>query len=145
MGRSPNQIDLFIASATDVSPKEQQDLMSRGWWNLSKQKRIEPIEHRFGDSYVKITGDPKYGIATIWDNDILLFAISQLIHNRNYGMSVGRRFQFTGYEFWQFTGKKRRSGKGYKDLWAALERLHHTMLKQTFGKVKKSRQTALYG
>ena len=74
MGRTPRQIDLFIASATDVAPKEQQDLMSRGWWNLSKQKRIEPIEHRFGDSYVKITGDPKYGIATIWDNDILLFA-----------------------------------------------------------------------
>ena len=139
MGRTPRQIDLFIASATDVAPKEQQDL-SRGWWNLSKQKRIEPIEHRFGDSYVKITGDPKYGIATIWDNDILLFAISQLMHNHNHGLAVGRRLQFTGYEFWTFTGKKRKSGKGYKDLWASLERLHHTYVETNIRQGNKSRQ-----
>jgi len=140
MGRIPKQIDLFIASATDISPKEHQDLMSRGWWNLSKQKRTTPIEHHFGDSYVRVTANPKYGIASIWDNDILLFAISQLMYNKNHGMAVGRRFQFTGYEFWEFTNKKRKSGKGYKDLWASLERLHHTHVETNIRQGNKSRQ-----
>ena len=125
------QLDLFIASATDISPKEQQDLMARSWFSLAKQKRIEPIEHSFGDSWVKITGNPKYGLATIFDNDVLIFVIAQYmahLNNRNITQAPGRRFQFTGYEFWKFVGKKRFSGKGYTDLWKSLERLHHTFV-----------------
>ena len=139
MGRRTQQIDLFIASATDVSPKEHQDLMSRCWWNLAKQKRIAPIEHTFGDSWIKVSGDPKYGIATIWDNDVLLFAISQLMYNLNHGMDVGRTIGFTGYEFFQFTGKEKKSGKGYSDLWASLERLHHTYVETNIRQGNKSR------
>ena len=139
MGSLTEQIDLFIASATDVSPKEHQDLMSRCWWNLAKQKRTAPIEHTFGDSWVKVSGDPKYGIATIFDNDVLLFAISQLMYNLNHGMKVGRKFGFTGYEFYEFTGKKRKSGKGYTDLWASLERLHHTYVETNIRQGNKKR------
>lgn len=129
MARIPaGQLDLFIASASDVSPKEHQDLMARNWFSLAKQKRIKPIEHRFGDNWVKITGNPKYGIATIFDNDVLLFAISQYMNALNNGMATGRRFQFTGYEFFQFIGKKKYGGKGYEDLWKSLERLHHTFV-----------------
>ena len=132
MARIPlQQLDLFIASATDISPKEQQDLMARCWFSLAKQKRIEPIEHSFNDSWVKITGNPKYGIATIFDNDVLIFVIAQYmahLNNKNISQAPGRRFQFTGYEFWKFVGKKRFSGKGYTDLWSSLERLHHTFV-----------------
>tara|TARA_E500000331_G_scaffold314777_1_gene324333 strand:- start:652 stop:1500 length:849 start_codon:yes stop_codon:yes gene_type:complete len=120
------QLDLFVASATDISPKEHQDLMTRCWFSLAKQKRTEPIEHKFGDSWVKVSGDPQYGIATIFDNDILLFAIAQLKFNMNNNLAVGRRFQFTGYEYWKFVNKNRSGGKGYADLWASLQRLHHT-------------------
>lgn len=129
MARIPQgQLDLFIASASDVSPKEHQDLMARNWFSLAKQKRIEPIEHHFGDNWVKITGNPKYGIATIFDNDVILYVISQYMNALNNGMQTGRRFQFTGYEFFKFIGKKKFGGKGYEDLWKALERLHHTFV-----------------
>ena len=47
-----NQLDLFIASATDVSPKNHQDLMARCWFNLSKKKRTTPIEHNFKENWV---------------------------------------------------------------------------------------------
>ena len=106
---------------------------------MAKQKRIAPIEHTFGDSWIKVSGDPKYGIATIWDNDVLLFAISQLMYNLNHGMDVGRTIGFTGYEFFQFTGKKKKSGKGYSDLWASLERLHHTYVETNIRQGNKSR------
>lgn len=123
-----DQFDLFIASATDVSPKSQQELMARNWFSLSKQKRIEPIEHKFGDSWVKITGNPKHGIATIFDNDVLIFVIGQYMSAINNGMQTGRRIRFTGYEFFKFIGKKKFGGKGYSDLWKSLERLHNTFV-----------------
>lgn len=129
MARIPKgQMDLFVATASDVAPKEHQDLMARCWFNLAKQKRTEPIQHDYNDNWVKITGNPKYGIATIFDNDVLLFAISQYMSAINNGMKTGRRFQFTGYEFFKFIGKEKFGGKGYRDLWRALERLHHTFV-----------------
>jgi len=143
MARIPlQQLDLFIASATDISPKEQQDLMARCWFSLAKQKRIEPIRHTFGDSWVKITGNPKYGLATIFDNDVLIFVIAQYMahmNNKNNEAPPKRRFQFTGYMFWKFVGKKRFSGKGYTDLWRSLERLHHTFV-ETNIRLDKSRR-----
>ena len=122
------QLDLFIASASDVAPKEHQDLMARCWFNLAKQKRTEPIRHDFNDNWVKITGNPQYGIATIFDNDILLFAIAQYMAAINRGEETNRRFHFTGYNFFKFIGKEKFGGKGYADLWKSLERLHHTFV-----------------
>lgn len=122
------QLDLFIASASDVSPKAHQDLMSRCWFSLSKKKRTIPIIHRMKDSFIKITGDDRYGIANIFDNDVLIFVLSQYVNALNHGMETGRRFQFTGYEFFKFVGKKTIGGKDYEDLWKRLLRLHHTFL-----------------
>jgi len=122
------QLDLFIASASDVSPKAHQDLMARCWFNLSKKKRTEPIVHRMGDNFIEISGDEKYGIANIWDNDVLIFVLSQYMNALNHGLSTGRRFQFSGYEFFSFVGKKTIGGKDYDDLWKRLQRLHHTFL-----------------
>jgi plasmid replication initiation protein len=126
-----NQLDLFVASSSDIATKEQQDLMSRCWFSLSTQKRIKPIFHEFGDNWVKITGDADYGIATMNDNDVLLFVVSHYMDALNRGVpaeKIGRRFQFTGYEFFSFIGKKKFSGKGYADLWKSLQRLHHTFV-----------------
>jgi len=126
-----NQLDLFIATASDISPKSHQDLMARNWFSLSKRKRTEPIQHSFDDNWVKITGNPAHGIATIFDNDILIFVIAQYMNAINQGADVSKmskRFQFTAYEYWQFTGKKKFSGKGYKDLWKSLQRLHYTFV-----------------
>lgn len=122
------QPDLFIASASDIAPKEHQDLMARCWFNLAKQKRTEPIIHDYNDTWVKITGNPKYGIATIFDNDVILFAIAQYMAALNNNLKTGRRFRFTGYEFFKFIGKSKFGGKGYTDLWHSLERLHHTFV-----------------
>jgi plasmid replication initiation protein len=122
------QLDLFIASASDVSPKAHQDLMSRCWFSLSKKKRYDPIIHRTGDSFVEITGDDTYGIANIWDNDVLIFILSNYMNALNNGLATGRRFQFSGYEFFKFVGKKSVGGKDYDDLWKRLQRLHHTFV-----------------
>ena len=127
MARTPtSQLDLFIATASDLSPKSHQDLMARNWFSLSTHKRTEPIEHSYNDDWVKITGNNKHGIATIFDNDVLIFIIAQYMNAINQGMQTGRRFQFTGYELFQFLGKNKTGGAGYKELWNSLQRLHYT-------------------
>ena len=129
MARIPQQqLDLFIATASDVSPKSHQDLMARNWFSLTKRKRTEPIFHQFQDNWVKITGNDEHGVATIFDNDILIFVIAQYVSAMNQGMKTGRRSQFTGYEYFKFIGKRKTGGKGYADLWNSLQRLHHTFV-----------------
>ena len=89
---SQNQMELFLATATDLAPKEQQDLMARNWFSLARQKRTEPIEHYFGKSWVKIKPTDGHGIATIFDNDVIIFALSHYMDAVNKNNDVGRRF-----------------------------------------------------
>ena len=71
----------FTASASDIAAKEQIDLMARCWFSLTPN-RIDPIEHEFTNlktkriETVRITGSIEHGIATIHDQDLIIFAIS---------------------------------------------------------------------
>lgn len=122
------QLFSFTVSADGAALKEQRELMSRSWFSLQKKKRTQAIEHRFGENWVRITGDSKHGLATISDSLILNFATSHYIDALNNGQEIGRRFGFTAYEFFAWIGKEKLGGSGYKTLWAALERLHHTFV-----------------
>ena len=122
----PSQLDLFVADALDIRAKHVLDLMSRNLFSLSKKLRVEPIFHEQNDSFIRITGNAEHGIATVHDQDILIFLISQLVHAKNLGGKMGRRIQFSGYEFWRFTGKKKANKNGYEELWNSLQRLHNT-------------------
>jgi plasmid replication initiation protein len=127
--RTPGgQLDLFVPTTSDVSPKEQQDLMSRCWFSLSKRKRYEPIEHQFGDTWVRVSGSENSPIATIFDNDLLLYLISHLMFSVNNGHPVSRRIRFTGYDFFTFIGIKHIGGNYYDLLWNRMERLNQTLV-----------------
>ena len=89
------QLDLFIASASDVSPKAHQDLMARCWFSLSKKKRTLPIIHRMSDSFIEITGDDRYGIATIFDNDVLVANDSPVEATTDYMNILSNGFKLT--------------------------------------------------
>ena len=119
---------MFWATASDVSPKEQQNLMARAWFSLAKKNRTTPIEHSFGDNWVHISASENYPIATIWDNDILLFLISQLMFAVNNGHPTSRRIRFTGWDFFRFIGAQSVGGSDYEALWKRLERLHRTFI-----------------
>ena len=124
---SQDNLDLFVASATDLSAKQHRDLMERCWFSLSKRKCLQTIEHQVGDSSVKIFSN-EYGIATIFDQDMMIFLISQLMRAVNNNEEHGRRWRFTGYEYYKFIGRKSIGGKSYKDIWACLQRLRGTTI-----------------
>lgn len=125
-----SQLDLFIANASDISPKEQIDLMARCWFALDKRIRTESIIHRSGDDWVSVSAGKK-GLASIFDNDVLLFVISHYMDAINRGVApkeLGRRFQFTAYEYFVFVGKKHIGGRDYVELWKKLQRLQGTVV-----------------
>jgi plasmid replication initiation protein len=120
-----SQPDLFINLPSDIPARDQQDLMERPFFSLSKNKRTAPIEYKVGENYIKVTAPVEYGMATIWDADILIWAASQITEALSRGMKTSRFFRLSAYDLLKFT-RRDTGGKGYKELKAALDRLQST-------------------
>src|SRR6266436_9440063 len=120
-----HQLDLFIALPSDLPARDQQDLMERPFFSLSKNKRTTPIEYKAGGNYIKVTAPEEYGVATIWDADILIWAASQITEAIERGLKTSRFFRLPAYDLLKFT-RRDTGGKGYQELKAALDRLQAT-------------------
>ena len=109
--------------------------MSRCWFSLTSN-RVDPIEHQFVNSKtnqvetVRITGSSEHGIATIHDQDLIIFAISQWIEGKRLGLEPTRRICFTPYQFFTWMNKGA-DGKAYARLKEALHRLKTTNIETT--------------
>ena len=125
----------FAASTADITPKDQIDLMARNWFSLTPG-RTKPIEHEYVDSKtgqtetVRITGSSEHGIATIYDQDLLIFAISQWIDAKRLGLEPSRRIHFTPYQFFGWLNIAPH-GTAYNRLKDALHRLKMTSIQTT--------------
>ena len=123
------QTDLFAfsADAPFVILKGLEPLMGTSWFSMEKH-RTTPIRHSYKKYWVEITGGAS-GIATYWDQDILLFCVSQIINGVKNGDEVSRLVRFTGYDFFEFTGQKWIGARSYDNLVKALRRLRSTTVK----------------
>jgi plasmid replication initiation protein len=129
------QLDLFLTLSPSVIPnKSNRELMERCWFDLSKQNKTrKTLEHTTNDGKcsVKIYNTMGYGLATIYDMDLLVFITSLLMDRRNKGVKItSRKITFTGYEYFYFTGKSR-SGRSDIEFQESLERLHTTKVETT--------------
>ena len=125
-----NQFDLFIPLMRDLSLKDQRETMERPFFSLQKRKRLKPIEYKSADGEVsvKVEAVPAYGMATIWDGDILIWAASALNRIKAEGRNdVPRSLKVTAYDLLRSI-QRDTGGKGYNDLKAALERLATTTI-----------------
>ena len=123
----PNQ-DLFIRDLIDYSPKDDRTLMERPFFSLSKRKRNKPIEYESEDKsvYVKITPHPEYGMATIWDADIMIWCISKIVADKEKGSNLeSRKIHTTPYEILRGIARDT-GGQNYRLLLDAMNRLKNT-------------------
>ncbi|TRD15482.1 replication initiator protein A [Palleronia caenipelagi] len=67
------------------------------------------------------------GVATIYDRDILIYCISQLINGMNEGRSISQTVRFKAYDMLVATNRNT-AGTGYTQLKAAMERLAGTRI-----------------
>jgi plasmid replication initiation protein len=86
----PHQLDLFVALMGEVPLRDDKEAMSVPIVSLAKGKRTTPIEWRSsnGERYVRVTANATHGMATIWDFDVILWAVSQLNEAVNKGLPV---------------------------------------------------------
>lgn len=129
--RDPSpEFDLFLPIMGDLPLKDQRETMERPFFSLQKRKRVKPIEYTSPDgaTWVKIEAIPAYGMATIWDADIIIWATSALNRMREQGINdLPRTLTTTSYDLLRAI-KRNTSGRAYQDLQAALQRLQRTSI-----------------
>ena len=131
------QKDFFILDISDVVPKDDTASMAHPIFSLATKPDHRHLVYESGGNHLKIT--PSFhGLPTIFDKDILIFCISQLMHLKNQGKPIGRRVRFSAREMMMATNRKT-GGVEYQRLEQAFQRLVGTTFQtnvRTGGKVE---------
>jgi plasmid replication initiation protein len=53
---------------------------------------------RYRGIRVEVHGFPEHGMATIWDADVLIWAVSQIVEAADHGLKTSRFFRFRPYQ-----------------------------------------------
>lgn len=121
------QMDLFVSLIGDIPTRDQRETMERPFFSLQKTPRTTPIDYKVGNLFVKVIPHPEYGMATIWDADILIWAASQLTEAKNKGLEVSRTLRVRPYELLKSVHRDP-GGRQYQLLKEALVRLKTTTI-----------------
>lgn len=70
--KGDSQPDLFAARSADIPIRDQRDTMERPFFSLAKKLRFATIEYHLGDTWVEVSANPQFGMATIRDAVIRL-------------------------------------------------------------------------
>lgn len=127
----PEQFDLFLPYLADMPLRDQREMMERPFFSLAKRKRTKPIEYTAPDGklWVHVSANPDYGMATIWDADILIYCASQLADMSRRGVNdVPRKLHIMPYDLLRAIGRPT-TGRAYELLAQALDRLVSTTIK----------------
>ena len=118
------QLDLFTVTAIDPPWRDNRDAMGYPFLSLQK-RRTAPVEFEHEGVSVEVYAHPKFGIATIWDWDIIIFASSHINEAIESGRKVSPRIDFAPHDCLKQIGRST-GGTDYKHLADAIRRLHAT-------------------
>lgn len=136
------QKDFFILDIADVVLKDDMASMEHPLFSLATKPDMRHLEYRNGDNRLKIVPSG-VGLPTIFDKDILIFCISQLMHKKNRGEPIGKRCRFSGREMLMTTNRPT-NNLGYQRLEQAFHRLRGTNF-QTDITTGGKRETKVFG
>ena len=122
------QTELFLCDISDAIIKDDMAMMEHPIFSLSKKPdtTVRRYEDRKGNFLEIKPGSG--GLATIYDKEILVFAISQLVAAKNAGRLISNYVEFDAKDFLIFSNRHT-GGKDYRALEAALSRLDETRLR----------------
>lgn len=118
--------DFFVCDILDALPKDDLGTMEHPVFTLSTRpdRRILSYAH----NGVGITVVPSMrGLATLFDKDILIYCISQLMAAVNQGRPISPELRLTAHDLMMATNRET-SGDGYSRLREAFERLAGTRI-----------------
>lgn len=118
--------DFFVCDFFAAVPKHDLASMEHPIFSLSTRPDRRVVSYDHNGATLTVTPSVK-GRATIFDADILIFCISQLMAALNQGRAVSRKLSLTAHDLLQATNRET-SGDGYKRLRDAFERLAGTRI-----------------
>jgi plasmid replication initiation protein len=114
---------------------------------LAKRKRLKPIDYKSPDGavWVKVEPHQTYGMATIWDADILIWAASQIAEHMRQRKNEPppRTISFMPYQLLQAI-RRDTGGDQYKRLREGLDRLTNTAIKTNIRGGGRDRQASFH-
>ena len=132
------QRDFFILDLADVVPKDDTASMEHPIFSLATKPDMRELRYENAGHSLRVIPSG-HGLATIHDKDILIWAISKIIHEKNLGRPYSRTVEGSAYEL--LTATNRPTSKlAYDRLEAAFIRLSGTRFVTTIktgGKVTK--------
>lgn len=126
-----DQFELFLPYIADMPLRDQREMMERPFFSLAKSKRVKPIDYTSpdGKAWVHVSANPDYGMATIWDADILIYCASILADMARRGLNdVPRKLHLMPYDLLRAIHRPT-TGRAYELLGQSLDRLVATTIK----------------
>ena len=121
------QHDLFVCDVADAVLKNDMASMEHPFYSLSKKPDTAVRRYDHGDKWIEVVPSVK-GLATIYDKDILIYCISQMIAKMKDGHPPSRRVRIVSKELLVFINRTT-GGKDYEALRDALDRLDGTRIR----------------
>ena len=85
------QKDFFVLDLADVVPKDDTASMEHPIFSLATKPDMRFLHYQGANGDTLEIEPSGKGLPTIFDKDILIFCISQLIHMKNQGQPIGKR------------------------------------------------------
>ncbi|AKU43278.1 RepA [Rhodobacter phage RcCronus] len=123
------QADLFLFDVVSAPIKDLVDTLEHPFYSLSKKPEMQTRVYRHGDVKIEMVPSRK-GLPTIYDKDLLIYAVSKVAASIRHRQPVGPTIEMPSAEILQFTNRGT-SGREYRALEDALERLAGTLIKTT--------------
>jgi plasmid replication initiation protein len=118
--------DLFICDVADAALKDLIPQMEHPFYSLSKKPDTAIRKYEHNGNWLEIVPSVK-GLATIYDKDILIYVISQIMEKLKREEKVSQRVRITSYDLLVFTNRGT-SGRDYDALCEAIDRLAGTRI-----------------
>ena len=118
--------DLFVCDVADAVLKDIMQHMEHPFYSLSKKPDTQIRRYEHNGNWLEITPSVK-GQATIYDKDILIYCISQIMAKLRYGEQVSRTVHINSHDLLKFTNRGT-AGKDYVALSEAIDRLAGTRI-----------------
>jgi plasmid replication initiation protein len=120
------QADLFLCDVADAVFKDLMPMMEHPFYSLSKKPETTIRRYEHNGHWLEITPSVK-GLATIYDKDVLIYCISQLMGKIKRGQPVGPRLRINSRDLLVFTNRGT-AGPEYEALREAIDRLAGTRI-----------------
>jgi plasmid replication initiation protein len=118
--------DFFVCDILGALPKDDMASMEHPIFSLATRPDLRVLRYAHNGVTIEVVPSVR-GLATLFDKDILIYCISQLMAALNAGRPVSRRVHLTAHDLLVATNRET-SGDAYRRLREAFERLAGTRI-----------------